>query len=201
MMKKREITVYNISELSEKAFEKAYSDFCSNDYYPWFSENEATINAFCEIFPIKAKDWEYGYRNYVNCEFTEEAEIAELTGIRLLKYLVNNYWHILYPPKQYWICNGRVNCVGQNAKHRKSKVFCEPNCSLTGYCIDYDILEPLIDFIKKPNETDFEQLLYECLQSWVYACNKDFEYYYSEESFREIAELNDYEYDENGNMI
>ena len=209
-METRTITVYNISELSEDAIDNAYNAYCQDDNYFWSSENEETLKAFCAIFPVNAKDWEYGYRAYVNYEFAEEPELADLSGIRLLKYLVNNYWHDLYSPEY------RGNIENSTVKHKRvkhkdlsnGKTFSSYNSGvfftfggLTGFHMDYAILKPIADFMKKPDGTTFQQLLYECLQEWVFACQKDYEYAYSKEAFMENSESNKWTYDENGNLI
>jgi hypothetical protein len=74
-------------------------------------------------------------------------------------------------------------------------------CVLTGYCIDYDILKPLYDFIKTPNDSEtLEDILYDCLQSWVYACQDDYETQRSFEYVSEFLDANNFEFTENGEL-
>jgi hypothetical protein len=75
------------------------------------------------------------------------------------------------------------------------------DCPFTGFCGDEDILEPMRDFLKKPDDRDFESLLYECLQSWLSGMRKDYEYQLSDEYISETLEINEYDFNENGEMI
>lgn len=198
-----ETKVYPFDELSENAKERAHSDFLSSGFeYFWANENEATLNAFCGIFPIKADEWEYGYRNYINSKMETgdadtETAYYELRGVRLLKWIVNNYWQYLY----------RRKYIGHlKNKEKFSPVYSrcqwEHSCVLTGYYIDEAILKPLYDFIERPDKTSsFEDILKDCLESWVVACNKDYEACCEEEYFAEHAEANSFEFTESGKLV
>jgi len=201
MSKTITIEVYSIKELPEKVQQKVYYEWLSNVVYPWADDNRETLEAFENIFPIKVKDWEYGgyNNNYIHFEMTCEPEIEELRGIRLLAYLYNNYFDYLFKGKYYSISkyiNGKYQY-----KSRRSKVIKENSCVLTGYCIDDDILKPVYDFLKKPDNRTFYDLMKECLESWLTACNNDYEYCTSFEYFIEEAENNDYTYTIDGKMI
>lgn len=192
--------VFTINELSDSAKEKAHYDHCSNDSYAWAGDNEAVLKEFTKIFPVKITKWEYGNQNYINFNFTDDEDIENLSGIRLLKYLHNNYYNELFKGKYF--SKGNYIDGKYYYKSRHSKVIMSNSCVLTGYCIDDDILEPIYKFLKNPcKHTTFNDLLYDCLQSWVYACRNDFEAYYSMESFEETAEINNWEYYEDGTMV
>ena len=86
-------------------------------------------------------------------------------------------------------------------KHRYSKIIKDTCCVLTGYYIDDDILEPIYDFLKKPSKhVTFADLMRDCLQFWVIACNKDYEACTSMEYFAELCEANGYEFTGYGNV-
>ncbi len=199
-----QVNLYNVNELDRTAKERAYQNYCNGEQYFWTEENKDTLNRFKEIFPVKIKNWEYGFCNsYINFKFDtyyNENETKELSGVRLLKYIINNYYDYLYSPKVY-IKNG-IYLVGKDNKQRKSKITCQKNdCQLTGYYMDCEILQPIYDFLEKPNKyTTFEDLMNDCLQSWLVACNKDFEYAYSEEAFIEDSEANERLYFESGEL-
>jgi len=55
--------------------------------------------------------------------------------------------------------------------------------------------------LKKPDNRTFYDLMKECLESWLIACNNDYEYCTSFEYFIEEAENNDYTYTIDGKMI
>ena len=198
-MKIKQIKIYTIDELSDEAKEKAHFDYLSSDiHYCWSENNKATLDAFCNIFPIKVTNWSYGDRNYINstmetADSDTEKIYYDITGIRLLKYIVNNYWHDLFKPKYL----GRIK-----GKLKYSRCQFSRCCVLTGYCIDDDILQPIHDFLKRPDENmTFEDLLKECLECWVAACNDDYESCCSLDYFIDAAQANECEYDEYGNMV
>jgi hypothetical protein len=57
-------TLYEFSELSEEAQEKAITDFQCHENYFWQSENEDTLNAFVKIFPEEEERADHErYRN------------------------------------------------------------------------------------------------------------------------------------------
>jgi hypothetical protein len=190
----RLVTLYPLSELEGSARERAL-DWLRDDNDFWVEERRATLAAFEKIFPITVKDWEYGYRNHISFTFDYEEEIAELSGIRLMKYLYNNYFSDLWKGKHYW-----PKRIGLGKPSRISRVIFDNCCPLTGYYLDEEILEPIFNFLKKPDETTFYDLIYDCLQSWIYACDKDAEYQQSEEALLEMAEANDYLFDEHGRI-
>jgi len=192
-MREVEQTIYRYSELSEKAQEKAYNDFLCDGDYPFGAENRETLKEFETTFPIKVKDWEYGYNFYATVDFIGDVDIAKLSGIRLLKYLVNNYWDVLYRPKYYYI--------PANSKCRHSKCQYETGYSLTGFWTDNIILKPISDFMENPNETTFEELLIDCVNMWLKACSEDYIDYFSMEHFEEICAYEEWEFYEDGSLF
>ena len=200
-MRIKEIKVYPFDELSEDAQEKAHNEFLSEGSYFWGDDNQKTLDAFCDVFPITAKDWEYGHRNYINgnmptADIDTEKAYYDFTDIRLLKYIVNNYWHYLYKRKF-------IGCLKSKEKFTPVYSHCqwENCCVLTGYGIDDDILQPIYDFLKKPDKTStFEDILQDCLESWIIACQRDYEYSCSREYFIEHIAANEYEFTEDGKL-
>lgn len=198
--------VCKFNELSETAQQKAIEKYRSNNTEIfWADENRESMEEFAKLFPITVKRWSYGDRGEgVYFSFDESDEIENLTGQRLATYIWNNYKDYIYSPKQYWICQGRHNTVGANAKHRDSKIFLyeEFYCPLTGYCMDNEIIAPLYEFMRKPcNSTNFKDLLQDCFDSWVRACDKDIDYQNSDEYITETIEANEYEFTVDGRMI
>jgi hypothetical protein len=186
------IEIYKINELSEKAKEKALNDYYDTTDYAWAKENEDTMKKFCEVFPVSLNTWEYDTCNgYYRFEFDPldyEYEIREFSGIRLYKYLVNNYYDDLFPFKRLW-----------HPKKGYSKVFRNyEGCPFTGYYLDNTILEPIYEFLKKPDSTSFYELMDRCFQAWIDGCVKDCEDYYTMERFIETSEANDWEYTADG---
>lgn len=184
------INVYDFEELPEAVQQNVISEWRNDDEYFWNSENEESLNAFCKIFDISIRNYEYGCHNYINASFNLDSEIMELSGLKLHKYLVNNYWRNIYKPKYYY----------RNGIKRLSKIQLQNDCILTGYYMDSELMAPLYDFIKKPNNIDFETLLNDCLNNWLSACRNDYDYWNSEESIREDILSNDYQFLINGEI-
>lgn len=106
----------------------------------------ATLKAFEGIFNIRVYDWRYdGCTCYYRFTSNYSEEEEELCGVRLLKFIVNNYWHSLFKPKTYW--HGK-----DFNKQRRSRISVTEDCVLTGYCADMDILKPIYDFLKAPDK-------------------------------------------------
>ncbi|EHO73809.1 hypothetical protein J4866_02770 [Prevotella denticola] len=190
----RTYDIYNLHELTREAQAKAHSHWAEHFDYSWADENEKTLQAFEQIFNIKVDRWSYDDYSYwyrFTSHYSEEED--NLKGVRLLKYLVNNYWNDLYIPKTIW---------GHNYKtKRKSRIFVTNDCVLTGYYMDYEILQPIYDFLKAPDNTTLYELMNKCLNGFFKACRDDMEYQLSEEAFAESCEANNYEFLSNGTLF
>lgn len=196
-MKTKTITTYSIKELSEEARDHAYYDWIEGHEYPWAKENQDTLEAFAKIFPVNIRDWSYGGRGEgVTFDMTCDDNIAGLSGLRLATYIQNNYGYRIFTPK----------FIGSLTRKKftpvYSKITREASCPLTGYIADHYILDPIYDFLQKPdNVTTFKELIHYSLDSWIKRCNEDSEATSSMEFFEEEAEANEWEYDENGRII
>jgi len=110
----RTYEVFPIEELNTAAQEKAYHNWLENGDYAWASENRETLEAFCDIFNVDCRFWEYdAYSHNFHYSTRHSGNIESLKGQRLATYITNNYWATLYPPKQYW----------KNGKKRESRIF------------------------------------------------------------------------------
>lgn len=195
-MRTVETQVFQFDELSDAAKEKARDWYRSGDSYPWAEENRDSLEKFCEVFPVKARDWSYDAWNFsMDARATCDDETAELTGPRLLAYLQNNYAEVFSQAKRY--SKGAPYHPG--VKVRKSRVMREEtSCPFTGDCMDESLLDPLRAFLKKPDGRNFADLLTDCLESWAKACQQDCEYQNSDESVEETIRANEYEFTEDG---
>lgn len=198
--------VYKFNELSDEAKQYAIEKRRENQEYFWGGENRNTLEAFERVFPVNITDWSYGGRGEgVSFTFTESDEVEELTGHRLATYIWNNHFHDLFKRKWYsksWDAKKRVLDPSKGKTERYSKIIFEHSCVLTGYCIDEDILKPIYDFLKKPdNNTNFRDLLESCFDAWVKACNEDIEYQNSDEYIAEELESNDFEFTKEGRIF
>lgn len=187
--------IFQLAELSAAARKTAYDEWLKDFDYSWRSDNHNTLDAFERTFNITIYDWSYdtcGYYYRFTSHYCGEEE--DLKGIRLLKYICNNYWHILFKPRTY-------HHKGNYEKQRKSHIFTNNCCVLTGYCTDEDILKPIYDFLKAPDTlTSLYDLMDKCLDSFFKSCRDDMEYQCSEANFEESCVANGYEFLENGKM-
>lgn len=205
-METKEITLYDVSELTEDAQKEAYTDWLQYADYPFAKDNEDVLYEFSEYFPVNIKDYRYDEISAnVSFSFDEDNEILQLSGIRLLAYLQNNYFYPLFKGKYYSLFSRidenphRNKNVGK-LKQRHSKVMFERNC-LTGYYLGEIILDPIHEFMKKPDYRTFEDLLEECIHEWENAVKQDVKGYFSFESFKDHAEANDYKYTKEGKLL
>ena len=190
-MRIKETKVYEFDELSEEAKESAINDFRENREYFWGDDNEKTLNAFVEHFSfIGLKDWSYGSYNGsdgVYFTYDDELDLENMSAYRFYKYLLNNgYLEIkeLYGKKDKYI---KLN----------------DNCCLTGYCMDIDILEPILNLMKNPlyyNLTAYE-VIELCFSNWIKSCVSDMEYTYTDEAIEEDIKINDYEFTIEGDLV
>jgi hypothetical protein len=191
-MKSIKLELFSFNELSEKAKEKIINSWRDNDEYFWGSENADSLNAFCDIFQIKINNYDYGYQNYINVSFNLESEVLDFCHFKAATWLSNNYLNKLRRPKTYY---------GKGyGKKRNSKIFYDYDCTLTGYYIDNSLIMPLLDFINKPDNRSVENVLNDCLNSWLSACKEDYEHWLSSESIIEDIEANDYMFLINGEL-
>jgi hypothetical protein len=193
-MRTKKVKIYKLHELSDEARQKAIDDFRYEEQYPWNDYNKGVIDAFIEMISIiKVDKAYYGDRDHgVEWEFYYGTEhIGDLSGIRLLKYLWNNFSSTLYSGKYY--SKGKIS--------RHSKVILEENI-LTGYYIGANILKPIFDFMNKPNESiDFSDLINDCFHEWVKACEANLDYYFSDENIANTIELNEIKFTKDGRVF
>ena len=203
------INICKIDELSDEAKQRAHSDFLSRDHYFCNEENKAVLEWFENHFQVDVKDWEYGYRNYINWYSNYPEEQDELSGIRLISFLWNNHRADVYSSKYYSLWSKKDqnphyreggSAPWGKLKSRRSKVFKELNCP-TGYVVGYDILQPIQDVLNgKKLGTNYSlyDCMNDCLEGWLESCKGDYEHSQSMEYFIEHSQANEYEYTEDG---
>ena len=189
-MKIKEIKVYEFHELSSESQDQAIEYFANKIDFSsfWSMDYKNTLDKFCDIFDVKLRDWNidtysYDYR-------ISSIPDTEISGLKLYKLIQNSFWDSLYSKKIFY----------KNDKKRKSKILLEQN-DITGFCADYAILEPIYDYIKKPNlKYNYKDLIELCLDSFFSYWLNDIEYQYSSENIKEFIEINDYEFLESGEL-
>lgn len=154
--------VYEFNELSENAQQKAIDNYRNrnNSYNVQYLYDEITdsAKAVAELFNLKfgreCTDIRTGHI---------DDNILALSGVRLYKYIVNNYYNNLFTPKYIKTIDRELKCkqfickVYDGVKGRFTQLFSKltmvnDGCPLTGVCYDNDILEPVYEFLKNPNK-------------------------------------------------
>lgn len=196
--------IYELKELSETAKEKAFKDWMTDTDYPWSEENEATLEAFKKIFPVRVRDWNYGYNKGIEWIYEGATTEAELTGVRLMAMINSHYGDDLMKGKYFYLwskTDKKEDQLRGDLKTRYSKVMFDRECVLTGYYMDEEILKPIYEFLKKPtDEVTFYSLLDSCLDRWVSKCDEDYESYFSMEVFEKESGANNWMYHEDGTL-
>jgi hypothetical protein len=197
--------VFTFDELSEQAKEKAINDYIYQDDYGFQHEdNQEQLKELCNLLDIDIKkiEYEYGYRTYINCKFdindiTSYIDYSKKvsnqgfhvqenrTGLKLYKWIQNNI--NIYDKKKLYNHNYK--------KFRISKILHEEQIE------DY-FIKPLLNFISNPdNSTTWEDIVKDCLETWITTCNKNYLSYYSSENISEIIRENEYVFLSDGKIF
>ena len=196
------INVYKFNELSDAAqynvYENSNADF--SDYYA--DEYRETLRMFEKTFDIRILDYSVdGYSNSFRYAMINDAPDVE--GVRLAKYVWNNYARYITKGK-YYSTPGKMVNGRYTYKHRHSKIILEmENCPLTGVCYDCVILQPIIDCLHyKKLFSSYDELIEECLTAFFDEWEKEVNFNNSFEYFKEWASDNDDAwYTENGEPV
>jgi hypothetical protein len=217
-MKTIEINLYKFEELNKEAKEAAIENYRSenSDFEHIYYDAEKTVKAFCDAFNV-----ETGRNSWLDVSLNHlEEYVLNLSGLRLRKYLINNFSDVLYRRK--YLKSGEI-LDGLKPWHpmRKQKTLkagpdkgkiyvsyysnlfkVEDDCNLTGIFYDHSIMKPLYKFINSGFLTslNFEDVLKECFDSLKKCLDKEEEYMDSDEYIIEMLTSNDYDFTENGEI-
>jgi hypothetical protein len=201
-----EIKIYKFAELSEEAKQTAIDNWRNNETFDWIRyEATNSLNKFAEIFNIDLRqiDYEEPYRN--NYSINLDENVLSLTGYKLAKHIWNHYRNDIFKGKYYGklvktLANGEPITVNKEhpagVRHvkRYSKIFLDDSCVMTGVCYDQALLNPIYEFLNKPNgRIDFETLLNDCIYSLCHSVSGEIEGSSEDEAVIETIEANDYD--------
>lgn len=176
IIKKKVYTAQELYNQFPQSFEKAKY---AHRYYTEGTISDAmeSIKKCLKYFDACLKDYSIDISYPANSNFTIEHNInGEITGVRLFKYLQNNYPELL---GNYWF-----------------------TFTPSGLCYDEDFAKPFSDFMKKPcQQTNINKLLENAVNAIISAANKDYEYETSNEGFMEIANDLCLEFYEDGRLV
>jgi hypothetical protein len=213
--------VYKFDELNDDAKQNAIRHY-QNEHLTFdfiYSDAENTVNAFCEAFNVKT-----GNHSWLDCNTSNiDDDILNLTGLRLRKYILNNFGSTLYKRKYLkhgqnkindgkWIWHRmrKLNVIknGQNKDliyfvyysniQKESK-----NCNLTGMCYDDNMMQPIYDFLelRSFDSTNFDDLLNSCFDAMRKTLKDEEEYMYTDEYISEEILANDLEFTKDGKQF
>ena len=195
-------TIYKFNELTPAAQYKAWQN--GPDFSGEHDEQyQTTLAAFEKAFDIKVRNYNVGYPGTTFfLEKTGQAEnCPENDPLRLARFIWNNYAARISKGK-YYSTPGRYIDGKYSYKKRYSKTTFEmDNCPLTGWCIDHDILQPVLDCLRyKRFYSSYDELMYNCLVSFFEAWESEIDNLNSFEYFMEWVDDNDVEFLENGEI-
>jgi hypothetical protein len=207
-------TIYSINELSDEAKEKALQRYCEKHEYR-YDEVMATLNKGLEVLGFQVINYRIdcssANQSWVRYNFIQNRygeEINELTGQRLYAYLVGISWEFVKTRVYSLHANGKKKSCYFSYKYDKCtkkrfsrilKIDTIDNCPLTGVWSDNDFLDPIVEFLKKPDTTTtFGDIVENCVHSLFVAMEKDYESELTMEYFVDCAEANEYEFYEDG---
>lgn len=201
-MKEFKIKLFKFDELSEKVrkslIEKERWDLGDRAMAYNSDDRQGTLNAFEKVFGVHLEyqvnycghwchlnfDDDAIFSGYKNGEYFEILA-EEVSGKLLLRYLNSKFLDLHYPKKSW----GKYK-MGENGKYhaktRRSKILWEDCCPLTGVCYDEDILNPIREYLKKPDmNLTLKDLLEECADKFILEWHKEWEYCCDNEKFLE----------------
>lgn len=221
-MRTKTIKLYKLDELSYDARARALRDYqerVASWDIPWQEETIESLKAVIEATAgVKLKDWSigaYNRGNFLRVEFSQD-EAAELSGPRAMAWLENNLLSGLRvsgaarfsdeSPKntraertaRFW----RVRKGGQldhDSIGRRGLTGTIPACPLTGYCMDDDYLEELQKSVK--SGSTLKEAFQGLADVAMHALESECEYQQSEEAFKERADINEMEFNEDGELM
>ena len=166
------IEEFSFHKLSEEAQGNAYKAWKRHTAYANMYDMQQTLGSFLNLFPVQLMDMKYlEYdKPFVKLKFIGDLEDMQLTNQALAEHLLIRYDTVLFD-------DGIRRIV-----------------PLTGYFMDYLTLQPLYDFLDKPDHRNFLQLLEDCAMQWAINCAKDYEQFYSRETFEALCFMHNWKF-------
>ena len=200
--------IYKFEELTKEAQQKAinkHREVMDNDFI--YDDTHKVVEAFNDVFETKEgrNSWLDVYTDHM------EENILELKGLRLQKYLWNNYKNQLFKGKYYslWSKKDISYKYHKNGypvlKSRYSKVLKQNSCVLTGMCYDDYMLQPIYDFLEKRNFSNctitFYNLINDCFDELRKTVENEIDYRNTDDAIIEEIKANDYEFTKDGKQF
>jgi hypothetical protein len=224
MPKQKCMTVYTAVELKTleedadhdgRPFTRALEKYRENLTLDYVSEEMMnSLKGLCAAAGIRIRDYSLGAYNRGNnlrVEIPGEDGAADLTGARALAWIENR---ILGPLRAPWglrspaastkkYVNGShstvYNLEDGRPRRRWTAPGVVPSCPFTGVCYDEDFLDDVVKSVRdgRTLKEAFEDLA----DVFARMLEDEYEYQGKEEQFLEAAEVNEWEFDEEGDMV
>lgn len=182
-MKTIEINAYTANELKNeypKGFEKAFNSFRQREYengLNWGDDMLNSLKALIELGGYKLKGYSLGDSscrdNHIRLE---ERDCDELSGKRAMAWLENN--------------------ILSKLRDKKGKLDAG---KLTGYCMDYTLVESLEESIK--SGSTIRNAFLDLVNPYVSQIDSEWENQTSEEAFLDQSDANDWQFLGDGRMV
>ena len=192
-MKQHTITTYSFNELSDDAKTLALSNAAQDEFLGErvLQESLESLKGFADFYNLNL-DYSFGIfpdRGEFIRATIDNDELSELSGVRLYKYLENNY------STYYKTVKDSSELINNPQKPKKTLA---GECPFTGVCYDENLLDEMRNFMKKPDERTFQDLINDCTDSFMTDIHKEGEYLSSDEALIENIEANEVEFYESG---
>ena len=223
-MKEIALTLYGFSELEESVKKEVIERErwnvmgCSMD--AWSGDWQSSLSEFEKMTDTNVRNWQVGYCSYqfgsirykhdgpVLGDYDNGYYAHELKGKYLFRYLNRYILPYIEKKKIYW-GNFKYDENGKCFREQKriSRImYSKDDCyNLTGYCGDYCLLKPIMDYMKewpKHPEKTWEDLLKECYDGFFAEWHNDYRHSASDEFVEEFLINNSSdEYFEDGTLF
>ena len=188
-MKTIKINLFSFDELSNEAQQNAYENWLNTEReFFWGEEAIGSIKHSLDHFGFDLYDYSIDYscanQSSVSIRrlFDFPDEINNMTGIRLYKYIYNNY---LFQPAKY---------------NKSGNSILSGNCPFSGYYMDEVFLDEIRKFMDKPYNITFYDLMNNCIYNCLKEIEEDYEYQNSFNYFAEECEANEIEFTQDGKI-
>lgn len=222
-MKEITMKLYRFEELEEEVrkrmVERERWNVMGSNMEAWSYDWQNSLSEFEKITETNAQDWQVDYCSYRfgSIRYKHDGPILgdyengfyehELKGKHLFRYINRYILPYMEKRKIYWgnfKYDAQGRCMG--AKKRTSRIKVAMDCyALTGYCGDYPLLKPIMDYIRewpKRPETTWEDLLKECYNGFFEEWHNDYRYSASDEFVElRLSEDDDERYLEDGTLF
>lgn len=219
---------YRFEQLSDQAKLNAIDAYRQFEYaWDLADEWEKTLREFCDHFGIKLQDWSISTCSHSFVKYTvsswdweEEREELQPRGPRLATWLYNRFFRIpskTHPSYTFWewrlytkrrspmdpqfieLATAFGHKLEVYVTHESHIFGAYQECPLTGMDMDYAIMQPMLDFMARPNKDwTWEDLVDECMDNFVSAWVADMEYQSSDEYISDYLTDSDDLYDKDG---